>query len=105
MDVGSRAEREVSEGHKPEIVPTVAINTLCQSYHKPYPKCHDVALEEKRANEVWDGDGKEVFKGVEVFSIEPNWLVVSVVELVEAFVEEGEVKETVQPVEDGVLSQ
>lgn len=54
-----------------------------------------MALEEKRANEVWDGNGKEVLKSVEVFSSEPNWLVVSVVELVEAFVEEGKVKEAV----------
>ena len=28
VDIGSRAEGKISEGYKPEIVPTVSINTL-----------------------------------------------------------------------------
>ena len=64
-----------------------------------------MTLEEKRADEGRDGAGKEILYGVEKFRGKAKWLVVSMVELVEVFIEERKVKEPVTPVKHGVLHQ
>ena len=53
MDVRPRAKREIPEGHKPEIVSRVPIDTLGESYHQPDPKGLNVASQQERTKEQW----------------------------------------------------
>ena len=64
-----------------------------------------MTLEEKRSDEGRDGAGKEILYGVEVLCGKAKWLVVSMVDLVEAFVEERKVEDPMAPVKYSVLHQ
>ena len=64
-----------------------------------------MALEEQRADEGRDGVGEEILDGVEIFRGKAKRLVVSMMELVEVFIEERTVKEPMAPVKYGVLHQ
>ena len=65
MDVCPRAKREIPEGHKPEVVARVSINTLNESYRQPDPKGLDVASQQEGAQKHGQSVGKDVFSWVE----------------------------------------
>lgn len=64
-----------------------------------------MTLKENWSDEGRDGTGKEIVYGVEVLCGKAKWLVVSMVELVEALVEERKVEDPMAPVKDGILHQ
>lgn len=64
-----------------------------------------MTLKENWSDEGWDGTGNEIVYGVEVLCGNAKWLVVSMVELVEALVKERKVEEPMAPVKDGILHQ
>ena len=103
VNICTGSKRKVPKWHKPKVIPTMSVYAFQQAQHKPHPHGVDIALQQEGTQKERNGIAKSVLYGVKVFCREPRWLVVAVVELVEAFVEERRVEEAMDPVECSVF--
>lgn len=99
MDVGPRAEGEVPERTEPEVIPTVAVDSLSESYGQPDPEGVHVRLEQGGSQEESRGIDKDVLEGVCILDRPAVGCLVLVVLLMDVLVQERCVDCSMKPVE------
>lgn len=104
MDLRPWTEWKVSERDEPQVITRVTIHRLSYPNTNPQPYGVDVTTEEEWTSKEWYTCCHKVLYWMSVLKGKCYRLVVLMVHLVNVFVHEWSVKESVYPVEQGIFN-